>query len=211
MRPFTVFLAMVMTVAVVGYLLVSPVYLGDLRWLIVALPISLVILREIYEHVPGMASPARRGHRGRLVIEPLEGDALADCEEEPDAWTIDGLWTGTVRVWPALPTDALVVLPLSLWIDQQGRTVEILRAESSEKGPHVTDVAVVEYDQSRGYVDLSLTLEIDQQWQTLDARLVLHSARMEPEDEPARVTVELRRAVLRLEPFTPAMPLAATA
>lgn len=211
MRPFTVFLAMVMTVAVVGYLLVSPVYLGDLRWVIVALPISLVILREIYEHVPGLAFPTRRRHRGRLVIEPLEGDALADCEEEPDAWTIDGLWTGTVRVWPALPTDALVVLPLSLWIDQQGRTVEILRAESSEKGPHVTDVAVVEYDQPRGYVDLSLTLEIDQQRQSLEARLVLHSARMEPEDEPARVTAELRRAVLRLEPFTPAMPLAATA
>jgi hypothetical protein len=75
----------------------------------------------------------------------------------------------------------------------------------------VTDGAVVEYDQPRGYVDLSLTLEIDEQRQSLEARLVLHSARMEPEDEPARVTADLRRAVLRLEPFTPAMPLAATA
>jgi hypothetical protein len=42
------------------------VYLGDLRWVIVALPISLVILREMYEHVPGLAVPDSPQLRGRL-------------------------------------------------------------------------------------------------------------------------------------------------
>ena len=49
MRHIGVFFSLILSIILVGHLLFFSAYLGDYRWVVIALPVSLVIVREIYE------------------------------------------------------------------------------------------------------------------------------------------------------------------
>jgi len=112
MRHFIVVLALIPAVLVVGYVLLSPAYLGDFRWIIIALPISLAAARELFDLAKGRTTESTR-HLVHVTLTPIEEDDPEDDDtRDVDLESIAGLWTGTVNIWPGKPEEVLRVLSL---------------------------------------------------------------------------------------------------
>jgi len=195
MKLTGVFLALIFSVILIVCLLISPAYLGDYRWIFVALPVLLVIVREVYEHVPGSLSHSSR-RRTVLVIEPLdeEDDSEEKDEDETDASGIIGLWTGTARIWPSTPADVLQVLPVTLAISDIDRSVRLISAGTSGSATRIVQARLLEHDTATGNIDLELIVESEGRQRSFDTKLLLTSCAMLPDYESDPVTVELRRA-----------------
>jgi len=195
-QPVGVFFALMLAITLVGYLLFSPAHLGDYRWIVVVLPVSLVIVREIYEHAPGVASEQSRRRRDALVIRPLEeeDEPGEDDADETDTVSIAGLWTGTARIWPSTPGDILQVLPVTLVISEAGQTAKLIPTGTSNPDTRIVGARVLEYDTTTGNVDLAFVVESGGHQRSFDTKLLLTPKALLPEDETDRVTVELKRA-----------------
>ncbi len=196
MQHVGIFLGLILAAALVGCLLFSSTDLGDCRWIVAALPVSLIVVRELYEHVPGMASRQSRRQRAPLVINPVEeedepGEADVD---ETDPVSIAGLWTGTARIWPSTPGDILQILPLTLVISEAGRTAKLIPAGTSNPDTRIVRASVLEYDTTAGNVDLAFEVESSGHRRSFDTKLLLTPRTMLPEDDTDQVTVELKRA-----------------
>jgi len=133
MRHFIVVLALIPAVLVVGYVLLSPAYLGDFRWIIIALPISLAAARELFDLAKGRTTESTR-HLVHVTLTPIEEDDPEDDDtRDVDLESIAGLWTGTVNIWPGKPEEVLRVLSLHPgWVrtDMGGSSGKLTPAES---------------------------------------------------------------------------------
>jgi len=198
MRHLAVFLALILAVAVVAYVLLSPAYLGDYRWLVIALPISLAVAREIYDQTRGRRLQPPPRPIGKITLEPadevveaagLEGQAPADTDTT-------GLWTGTVNIWPRNSNECLQVLPIRLLISGETRQAAVLTTGPAQQIPRIIQANVINYDPNAADLDVQLLLEQPGGRRHLEARLTLENNRLVHAEPAADVTVELRRAVL---------------
>lgn len=197
MRHLAVLLALILAVAIVAYVLLSPAYLGDYRWLVIALPISLAIAREIYEHTKGQRLLSHPHRIEGIAIEPVDEDRqAADLDGETTAGLdITGLWTGTVNIWPRNPNEYLQVLPIRLLISAESRQATVLTTGSVHEVPRVVQASVIDYDPHAADLDVQLLLEQPGGHRLLEARLILKDNRIVPAETADEVTVELRRAI----------------
>jgi len=196
MRHLSVFLALILAVAVVAYVLFSPAYLGDYRWLVIALPISLAIAREIYDHTRGRSLQPPPRPIG-ITLEPADEVAQAAGldGQTPEAVDTAGLWTGTVNIWPRNSNEYLQVLPIRLLISGETRRAAVLTTGPAQQIPRIIQANVINYDPNAADLDVQLLLEQPGGRRHLEARLTLENNRLVPAEPADDVTVELRRAV----------------
>ena len=197
MRHLAVFLALILAVAVVAYVLLSPAYLGDYRWLVIALPISLAIAREIYDHTRGRSLHPPPGPVSQITLQPADevGPAVGLDDQTPAGADIAGLWTGTVNIWPRHPNQCLQVLPLRLLISGENRQAAILMNGPVQQIPRIIQANIINDDPHDADLDVQFLLEQPGGHRTLDARLTLKDDRLVPAEPADDVTVELRRAI----------------
>jgi hypothetical protein len=197
MRHVSVLLALILAVAIVAYILLSPAYLGDYRWLVIALPISLAIAREIYEHTKGQRFLSHPPRIEGIAIEPVDEDRQAAGldDQTPTGVDISGLWTGTVNIWPRNPNQCLQVLPLRLLFSGETRQAAILTNGPVQEAPRIIQANVIAYDPQAADLDLQLLLEQPGGHRILEARLTLKDNRLVPAEPADDVTVELRPAI----------------
>lgn len=196
MKFHGVFLACILSAILVGCLLFFSAYLSDYRWIVIVLPVLLVIVREIYERVPGILShPGRR--QTVLAIVPVDDEGETDGEaDETDLGSIAGLWTGTARIWPSTPGDVLQILPMTLIISDAERSAKLICTGTNNSGTRIVRAEVLEYDTTTGNVDLGVVVESGNQQRLFDTKLILTPRAMVPADETDQVTVELKRATI---------------
>jgi len=197
MRHLTVFLVLILAVTIVAYVLLSPAYLGDYRWLVIALPISLAIAREIYDHTRGRSLQPPPGPVSEITLQPADeiGQAAGLDGDIPAGLDIAGLWTGTVNVWPRNPNECLQVLPLRLLIYEDHRQAAILTTGSVPEALRIIQANVIDYDPHAADLDVQLLLEQPGGHRLLEARLTMKDDRLVPAEPADDVTVELRRAI----------------
>lgn len=194
MRHFIVVLALIPAAIVVGYVLLSPAYLGDYRWLIIALPISLATARELFDLAKGQKTESTR-HLVHVTLTPIEEDDPAGDEAgDADFESIVGLWTGTVNIWPGKPEEVLRVLPLHLAITEEGRKAAVIPAETRSDDARIVEARVIEYEPRTGYLDGVLAIEEHGERREIETRLTFARNRIAPSDDTDDVTVDLRRA-----------------
>lgn len=197
MRPIVFLVLLVLAGSILAYVFLSPMYLGDFRWVIVALPVLLAIAREVYEYAPGHARAFDVARLLQSVIEPIEDDDADDDENDEldldDSSRLVGLWSGTARIFPSRASETLKLLPLQLVIGTGGKSVEVLTGDNGGD-ERVSAAQILEYDSRYGNLDLLLVLDTPSQQRRHTAQLVLKGKRIVAEDETAPVTVELCRA-----------------
>ncbi len=194
MRHFIVVLALIPAVLVVGYVLLSPAYLGDFRWIIIALPISLAAARELFDLAKGRTTESTR-HLVHVTLTPIEEDDPEDDDtRDVDLESIAGLWTGTVNIWPGKPEEVLRVLSLHLAITEEGRKATVIPAETSLSDVRIAEARVIEYEPRTGYLDATLAIEENGERREIETRLTFARNRIAPSDDTDDVTVDLRRA-----------------
>lgn len=204
MQQTGVALACILIAILVACLLLSPAYVGDYRWLIFALPVLLMVMREIYDHVPGtLSQPGRQ--RTMLAIEPLdEEDDSVDGDDETASSSIAGLWSGSATIWPGTPDDTLQILPITLMISDADPDATLIPVGTCNAEARIVRARVLEYDTTTGNVDLALVVASNDQQRSFDAKLILTPHAMLPADKTDPVTVELKRAT-----FTSVIPATA--
>lgn len=195
MRNYLLLLALLPALAVVGYLFIAPGFLSDYRWLIIALPVLLAFVRELYE-----PSTDRRSTGGpqmvEIALDPLDERFAADQDDQPDSdpESIDGLWAGTVRIWPGTPDEVLQLLPLRMMITDEGRNASVIIPGSVPDNARVTDAHILEYTPRDGHLDMKLVLDEGGRLRDLEVDLTLADNRLVPGDDTRAVTVEFQRA-----------------
>ncbi len=174
------------------YTLLAPASLGDYRWVLVALPISLLALREFLDYLPGKKS--------RLCL-PLALVPDQDSEdEESEDQPLDGLWIGAVQIWPAQADCPPQTIPLNLLLDDSQIILSPFGVESPAQDARLLNARILEYEPDRGQLDLELTMEFPSGQQTFQTQLTRQENRFVPEDDTDPVTVELTRTRLVTAP-----------
>ncbi|HSW45796.1 MAG TPA: hypothetical protein VLM89_09510 [Phycisphaerae bacterium] len=189
MRHLAAFLALGVAVTLLAYVYLSPAYLGDYRWLIIALPASLAVARELYEHSRGYSAQTGR----RLIAVRL--DPVDDDDDDAETDDLSGLWTGTVRVWPTRPQEVLQVLPVDLLITDEGRQALVILPTNARADHRIAEARILDHNPVDGHLDIQFILAQGDQQRSLEARLVARNRRLVPDDETDEITVELQRAV----------------
>ena len=179
MRHLVVFLALLPAILLLGYVLLSPAYLGDYRWVIVALPVALAVARELHDHAnSGRADSSRQVIQ--VTLEPLDEFLRPEDDEQADADSIDGLWTGTVRIWPGKPDEALQVLPLQIVITDAGRTASAITPAYRLSDTRIVEAQIIEYQPHNGHLDMKLVIEEKGSRRDLEATLTLAHRKFVP-------------------------------
>lgn len=197
MRYFFPLVLLALGIGVIGYVLLSPAFLGDYRSLLLTLPVLLILAREVYEHVPALTSRPESRSRMAMSVEVDEaGDQ--DCSDG----SLDGLWTGTVRVWPRHPCESLRILPLHLSLAPGARMgCELIRTA----GDHaISRACVTDYEPATGQLELEIAIGQGSHAERFEARLRFAGGRLLPENEDDAVTVDLSRARLVPAVLSPA-------
>ncbi len=194
-------------VTVVAYGLATPAYLGDYRWVAIALPISLLLVREFYDYCPS----STESHEAVGQLFELTTDDDADDDEEYDdepsdeadeAWSADhlrGLWMGKVCFWPDQADQPVRELPLRLAFVKDADGPCLITGEEEPGDTRIVDVEVMAYEADRGHLDLRLRVAEPDRERSYEARLTRKGRNFIPEDDTDPVTAELRPA--RLQPI----------
>lgn len=165
-----ILLAIVVTV--VAYGLATPAYLGDYRWVAIALPISLLVAREFYDYCP--SSTASHEAVGQLFELTTDDDDDEDEEDEEDGaieeddeeWSLEplrGLWMGRVCFWPERADQPVRELPLRLAFVKGADGPCLITGEDEQDDTRIVDAEVLAYEADRGHLDLRLWVaELDQ-------------------------------------------------
>jgi len=196
MRYVILIVCLLLVLAVALYWFLLPPDIEDYRWLVVAVPVSLLLLREVYEHMPGLAPLRSRAAYSALTVEAQEQEDSDDADEDVDeaeAPALAGLWTGTARIRPAAPAGAVEVLPLQAAFSHEPPTCCVLSSGAHRGRARIVAATILEYDVAYGTLDLQLVIDEGGRHKTFDAKLVLCSGRLVPEDDSDPVTVELTR------------------
>jgi hypothetical protein len=194
MRNLILLLALAPAAVILGYILLSPAYLGDYRWLLITLPISLAIARELYEHTRGAWKPKRQ--LIEILLQPLEEDADQDeSADQGDDEDINGLWTGTLNIWPSKPDEVLQLLPVQLLITDEGQRSYVISRPAPPADARIVGARVLEYDRRAGHLDVEFVVQQGESPRTVEARLTTRNGKLVPHDASEVVTVELQRAV----------------
>lgn len=193
MRHLTIALALLIAIGVVGYVLVTPAFLGDFRSLLLTGPFVLLLAREIYEHVPPLVQGYATPQAQPMILVPVEDDL--DADQPSDDVPVDGLWLGNVQVWPRRSGEVLRLYSIQLSLSTSPPACELI-PNLDTGGRHIASVELVEWDEMNGNLDLRLVADDAGREEKLDARLRLSGARLVPEDDSDPVTVQLVRAQL---------------
>ncbi|NLX14662.1 MAG: hypothetical protein GXY44_13555 [Phycisphaerales bacterium] len=201
-----ILLAIVVTV--VAYGLATPAYLGDYRWVAVALPISLLLVREFYDYCPGStASHEAVGQLFELTTEDDDDDdegedAVDPISETDEEWSFEslhGLWMGRVCFWPERFDQPVRELPLRLAFMKDADGPCLITGEDETDGIRIIDAEVLAYEADRGHLDLRLWVAEPDCKRSYEARLTRKGKNFIPEDDTDKVVAELRPA--RLQPI----------
>lgn len=194
MKPNSITIVIILGTFLLVALLFLPTYLSDYRWLILSCPITLIIIREIYEGVPG-GLIKRHWHRITYMIEPIDRADESDEEAfDTDTTGITGLWTGTARIQSSDPDGPIEILPITLMISESDRSVKVVPTHTGDFKSRITNVKVLEYDETSGDVDLTFVVTSEGRQHSFDTQLRFEPQAIVPEDETDPVTIELKRA-----------------
>lgn len=196
MRQLVIAALTAIGIGLVAYCLLTPAFLGDYRLLFLALPVLLLITREIYDHVPALL-PAHTLHRlCAMTLVPMDPDER-DEELQDETVSLDGFWTGTLRLWPRTPDDVLRIYPVHLvCTGRQAPRLKLLATPRARAGAGITAVTVAAFDDASGDLDLRLTVREAGRDEQCDVALCLHHGRLQAADESDLATLELVRARL---------------
>lgn len=202
MRHIVVLLAIALIIGLMGHVLMSPAYLGDYRWVIITLPMLLLVVREMYDLLPGRPKRPRRLKVSGFEFLPVEDDedeAKVEDINSPSAHgasPLAGLWSGTLKIWPTRPEEVLAVVPLYLEVAESDNTCTLVKRTQPTQAVAVTAARVVAFEPGSGEVDMTLDAEDHHQRRRFDVQLTLQGNTLANEDPGDEVSVELRRAVL---------------
>lgn len=194
MRNYLLLLALLPALAVAGYLFIAPGFLSDYRWLIIALPVALAFVRELYDPSTDRPSTGRSRMVG-IPLDPLDDRFAAGEDDRSDGQleSIDGLWAGTVRIWPGKPDEVLQLLPLRMIITDEGRNASVILSGNAHEDPSVTDACILEYSPRDGHLDMKLVLNEGGRLRDLEVDLTLADNYLVPGDDTRAVTAEFQR------------------
>jgi hypothetical protein len=174
------------------YTLLAPAYIGDYRWVLIAFPLALLVLREFIDYLPGYKSRSRYS----LYLVP---DQDPDDENAEDM-SLDGLWIGTLQIWSDTADHPPEVIPLSLIFKGSGVSLSPYGIETPAPEARPVDAEILEYDPDRGQLDLALAVELPSGREIFQAQLTRQKNTFVPEDNTDPVTVEISRTRLVKSP-----------
>ncbi len=194
-------------VTVVAYGLATPAYLGDYRWVAIALPISLLLVREFYDYYPSSTeSHEAVGQLFELTTDDDEDDEEENADEPSDEadeeWSADqlrGLWMGKVCFWPDQADQPVRELPLRLAFLKGASGPCLITGEDEPDEIRIVDAEVLAYEADRGHLDLRRWVAEPDRRHSYETRLTRKGKNFIPEDDTDPVTAELRPA--RLQPI----------
>lgn len=186
-----ILLLIVAIAATLGYCLISPTYLGDYRWIVLALPVSLLLVREFFDYLPGTTNHDNQWYEMAIVPDDEE-----DSEDEADEYQLKGLWMGSACLRGERPDGQIHLLPLRLAFfgNQDDRC--IVSSSANDQGMSVVAADVVEFDPCNGNLDLELAVADHESVRHYEVRLARKGRRFIPEDDTECVTAELAPARL---------------
>lgn len=195
MRALAVFITIFAVAVLVSWYLWAPEHRSDLSWLVLTLPLVLLIVREVYERLPGDGGDAGRGRYLPIDIEPDDDAGDPDSEEIP---LLAGFWTGNLKLYRSRAHDPMQALPLKIGLRPKGHRLELESFLVQPASSGIEHIAVIEYDDRTGDLDLQIDLKGPEDTSSVLARLKYDHGRLITEDSDDEIVAELRRARLIL-------------
>lgn len=193
MRALAVFITIFAVAVLVSWYLWAPEHRSDLSWLVLTLPLMLLVVREVYERLPGDGSDAGQGRYLPIDIEPDDDAGDPDSEEIP---LLAGFWTGDLKLYRGHACDPMQALPLKIGLRPKGHRLELESFLIQPASSGIERVAVIEYDDRTGDLDLQIDLKGSEGASPVLARLKFDRGRLISEDNDDEIVAELRRARL---------------
>lgn len=139
----------------------------------------------------------RQAARQRRMTVEVRYDEPNEDDDGREKICLAGDWCGTLRLWPASGEGTLQMLPVALRWGERLDHVGLLPVPKRHGKPRVVAARVVRFDEYHGALDVSLTVEFDQEGrlarETYRAQLDIHGARLVPSDLSSRCTLDMQR------------------